>query len=273
MATKMIYKTEKSKRKTIAYYCDFCKEKFSKYQPIKFLDDYGIRRAVIELQKYDICKSCLLNAMFPINKGDFQILEKLYEDDKFIYPDFLYFAQSKIHKYIKIGRSKIPSLRIKNISNNFYDKLELLFAAPMLGEYEKKIHTFFDEYNLNKKYKDINSSEWFFPDTDILDYIGKNKYIYREIKNYIEEYTNKKEYFISTILNFSISNAFYDIASDKKNHKKLTDNLFILIWENRHFSENIFEFLKDRMPSYKINSIYKNIIDKILYQKLAMPEQ
>ena len=69
--------------------------------------------------------------------------------------DHLYIIQSDISGAIKIGRSKNPEKRLKQLQTGSPYKLQLLTVAKEKGDREKPLHRKF------KPYKQACKGEWF----------------------------------------------------------------------------------------------------------------
>lgn len=73
---------------------------------------------------------------------------------------------------LKIGRSKNPSKRIKDLSTGLADKWELLYVEENKGFMESKLHSIFEED------KTSGAKEWFYESRRILkfiDWLKENK--------------------------------------------------------------------------------------------------
>lgn len=69
--------------------------------------------------------------------------------------DKLYIVQSDITGDIKIGRSKNPRKRLKQLQTGSPTKLKLLVEIPNAGYYEKILHKKLEKYKIRKR------GEWF----------------------------------------------------------------------------------------------------------------
>jgi len=69
--------------------------------------------------------------------------------------DHLYVVQSDVSGAIKIGRSKDPQSRLKQLQTGSPYKLKLLVVVPEKGNIEKSLHQKFSYYKQNCK------GEWF----------------------------------------------------------------------------------------------------------------
>jgi len=86
--------------------------------------------------------------------------KKEKEIKKFKPKDHLYLIQNTENKCFKIGRSKNPKGRLKQLQIASHEKLILLFVLEEKGELEKEFHYIFDMIRLN--------SEWFHYDDSII---------------------------------------------------------------------------------------------------------
>tara|TARA_B100000214_G_C23743328_1_gene524271 strand:- start:121 stop:417 length:297 start_codon:yes stop_codon:yes gene_type:complete len=69
--------------------------------------------------------------------------------------DHLYIVQSDVSGAIKIGRSKDPRKRLKQLQTGSPYKLKLLAIVPEKGNIEKSLHSSFSSYKKSCK------GEWF----------------------------------------------------------------------------------------------------------------
>lgn len=79
--------------------------------------------------------------------------------------DHLYLITNIERSRLKIGRSKNPEARLKQLQISSHEKLLILFVIDFSGDYEKDIHSEFKNLRLN--------SEWFFYDESIINKFKK----------------------------------------------------------------------------------------------------
>ena len=77
------------------------------------------------------------------------------------YKGFVYFVQGESGGAVKIGFSKNPEIRIKELQTGYPDTLKILCLIPGNEQTEKRFHKQFDNYRLN--------GEWFEPVQDVFD--------------------------------------------------------------------------------------------------------
>lgn len=80
---------------------------------------------------------------------------------------FLYLFLDREYNRLKIGRSKNPSKRIKQIESNMMINLESLFELNNMGNLEQEVLILFNKYNIR--------GEWFSYQQDIVDYFATLK--------------------------------------------------------------------------------------------------
>lgn len=88
------------------------------------------------------------------------------------YPGFVYFVQGEFGGGIKIGFSKTPESRLKQLQTSYPDTLKILVLVPGNNKDEKTYHKKFEHIKLN--------GEWFKPDKELLDEIENLKTKYEQ---------------------------------------------------------------------------------------------
>lgn len=83
------------------------------------------------------------------------------------YPGFVYFVQGEFGGGIKIGYSKTPESRLKQLQTSYPDTLKILVLVPGNNKDEKTYHRKFEHIKLN--------GEWFKPEKELLDEIENLK--------------------------------------------------------------------------------------------------
>ncbi|MSU01959.1 GIY-YIG nuclease family protein [Tissierella pigra] len=89
------------------------------------------------------------------------------------YKGFVYFIQGEYGGAIKIGFSKKPEERLKQLQTGYPDTLQILLLIAGNEKDEKRFHDEFESYRLN--------GEWFKPDKFILDKINELKIKHNQI--------------------------------------------------------------------------------------------
>lgn len=83
------------------------------------------------------------------------------------YPGFIYFIQGEYGGAIKIGFSKNPEGRLKQLQTGYPDTLKMLCLVPGSNKDESDLHLEFQNFRLN--------GEWFKPEREIFDKIESLK--------------------------------------------------------------------------------------------------
>jgi len=86
---------------------------------------------------------------------------------------YIYFVQGEFGGGIKIGYSKAPESRLKQLQTSYPDTLKILVLVPGSNKLEKDYHKEFENIKLN--------GEWFKPEKELLDVIEKLKVKYNQV--------------------------------------------------------------------------------------------
>jgi hypothetical protein len=89
------------------------------------------------------------------------------------YPGFVYFVQGEFGGGIKIGYSKTPESRLKQLQTSYPDTLKILVLVPGSNKDEKSYHRKFEHIKLN--------GEWFKPEKELIDEIEILKARYGQV--------------------------------------------------------------------------------------------
>ena len=99
------------------------------------------------------------------HKGDTYLFQRLIQSCKYK-GDFVYFIEAVGTDKIKIGVSKEPEERLKQLSTGSVVPLKLLGKVPGDAKTEKELQSKFDHFRHDK--------EWFFASKELREYVLKN---------------------------------------------------------------------------------------------------
>ncbi len=128
-----------------------------------------------------------------MEKGEIKSSEENPEEFS-LEESFVYFIQEKDIKNgpIKIGYSKNPEERLKQLQNSNFRKLKLLFKYKAGKEEESKLHKKFEEYRLY--------GEWFESNSEIMKFILEKRskikmdFSSKKVNNFLKEFLDVRGY-------------------------------------------------------------------------------
>lgn len=112
-----------------------------------------INDTILEYEEGNIDDDCVSEINKRINDEQFGYLKEETRTTRNINKDYLYLIHNEELGFYKIGRSKNPNARIKNLNCASAYHLELLYSLKGFGYMEPKIHEKFKHLRVN--------GEWF----------------------------------------------------------------------------------------------------------------